>query len=256
MTDRGMLTLRGVSKSFQRGGRESLAVENIELSVKPGELFCLLGPSGCGKTTILNMIAGFEAPSSGTIEMEGKALSGPGNDRGVIFQTDSALFSWLTAVENVEFGPRMRGVPRATRREAAMTYIELVGLGNQERKYPHELSGGMKQRVQLARVLANDPKVLLMDEPFAALDAQTRRQMQRELVELWERTGKTIFMITHDIDEALVLADRVGVMRSTAPGHLDEIIPVGLPRPRSRSPEFAALFERIDSLLSTGRDHA
>ena len=254
MTVRPMIALRDVAKTFYRGGRQSKAVEDINLEIREGELFCLLGPSGCGKTTILNMIAGFEQVTSGDVLVDGQALAGPGPDRAVMFQTDTALFSWLTALENVEFGPRMRGVPTDDRRREAVRHIQLVGLTGQERKYPHELSGGMKQRVQLARVLANNPKVLLMDEPFAALDAQTRRQMQRELVDVWQKTGKTILMITHDIDEALVLADRIGVMRSTGPGHLDELIAVQLPRPRTRSPEFDALFERIDGLISGGTD--
>lgn len=245
-----MIELRDVAKTFYRGGRASKAVEGINLDVREGELFCLLGPSGCGKTTILNLIAGFEQATIGEIRVDGQPLTGPGPDRAVMFQTDTALFSWLTALENVEFGPRMRGVPRDDRRNEARRHIQLVGLTGQERKYPHELSGGMKQRVQLARVLANNPKVLLMDEPFAALDAQTRRQMQRELVEVWKKTRKTILMITHDIDEAIVLADRIGVMRSTGPGRLDELIGVELARPRTRTPTFDELFERIDRLIS------
>lgn len=244
-----IIQLRGVTKAFPRSGGFVEAVAGIELELYPGEMFCLLGPSGCGKTTVLNMIAGFEEPTSGTITLNGNAITAPGPDRGVIFQTDTALFGWLTALENVEFGPRMRGVPRRQRRDVALRHIALVGLSGQEEKYPHELSGGMKQRVQLARVLANDPQVLLMDEPFAALDAQNRRLMQRELVKLWEVTGKTILMITHDIDEALVLADRIGVM-TAAPGRVSTVIDVELARPRARTTEFDALFERIDAMLS------
>ena len=180
------------------------AVEHFSVDIEAGEFFCLLGPSGCGKTTVLKMLAGFEAPTAGQILMDGRPVTGASRDRGVVFQGDDSLYGWLTAVENVEFGLRMRGMsPKAERRERALRYLELVGLTGQAQKYPAELSGGMKQRIQIARALANEPKMLLMDEPFAALDAQTRALMQEELASIWQTTRTTVLFITHDIDEAV-----------------------------------------------------
>src|SRR5262245_61563177 len=177
-----LVSFRDVQKSYRSlQGAEYPAVEHFDVDIEAGEFFCLLGPSGCGKTTVLKMLAGFEAPTGGQILMDGRPVTGPSRDRGVVFQGDDSLYGWLTAVENVEFGPRMTGVPRALRRGRALGYLELVGLKGQEGKYPAELSGGMKQRIQIARVLVNEPKMLLMDEPFAALDAQTRALMQEEL---------------------------------------------------------------------------
>src|SRR5207244_597854 len=178
------------------------AVEHFSVEIEAGEFFCLLGPSGCGKTTVLKMLAGFEAPTAGQILMDGRPVRGASRDRGVVFQGDDSLFGWLTAVENVEFGLRMRGVARAERRARAMGYLELVGLRGQQQKYPAELSGGMKQRIQIARGLVNEPKMLLMDEPFAALDAQTRSLMQVELANIWRAAPPTVLFIPHDIAEA------------------------------------------------------
>ncbi|HMH77824.1 MAG TPA: ATP-binding cassette domain-containing protein, partial [Candidatus Udaeobacter sp.] len=177
-----LVCFRDVQKSYRSlQGAEYVAVEHFSLDIEAGEFFCLLGPSGCGKTTVLKMLAGFEGPTAGQIVMEGRPVTAASRDRGVVFQGDDSLYGWLTAVENVEFGLRMGGVARAERRERATRYLELVGLKGQQQKYPAELSGGMKQRIQIARALVNEPKMLLMDEPFAALDAQTRSLMQLEL---------------------------------------------------------------------------
>jgi NitT/TauT family transport system ATP-binding protein len=212
-----------------------------------GEFFSLLGPSGCGKTTVLRLLAGFEAPTAGSVRANGRPITGPGVDRGVVFQGDDSLFNWLTAAENVSFGPRVRGLPSAERNLLASRYIDLVGLKGHERKLPSELSGGMRQRIQIARVLANDPEIMLMDEPFGALDAQTRNELQDELVRIWSETKKTIMFITHDIAEAILMSDRVGVMSSGPNARIREIVTVDLPRPRSRaSVEFGRLYERIN----------
>src|SRR5512145_269232 len=188
-----------VQKSYRSlQGGDYVAVEHFSVEIEAGEFFCLLGPSGCGKTTVLKMLAGFEQPSAGQILMEGHPVTGASRDRGVVFQGDDSLYGWLTAVENVEFGLRMRHVRKTDRRERAMHYLDLVGLSGQQHKYPAELSGGMKQRIQIARALVNEPKMLLMDEPFAALDAQTRSLMQEELARIWRATRTTVFFITHD----------------------------------------------------------
>src|SRR6266436_6048149 len=208
-----LVSFHDVQKTYRSlQGVDYPAIEHFSVDIEVGEFFCLLGPSGCGKTTVLKMLAGFEAPTAGRILMDGRPVTGASRDRGVVFQGDDSLYGWLTAVENVEFGPRMRHVGKAERRERAMRYLELVGLRGQERKYPAELSGGMKQRIQIARVLANEPQMLLMDEPFAALDAQTRAAMQRELIKIWRATGKTVLFITHDLEEAVILATRIGIM--------------------------------------------
>ena len=228
------IAVTNLSKVFrrERGEETHVALQNLDMTVREGEFFCLLGPSGCGKTTLLNLIAGFEQPSGGKLEVFGKAVSGPAPERGVVFQTELALFSWLTVEENVEFGLKVRHVPAPERREAVQRNLELVGLTAYRRRFPHELSGGMKQRVQIARVLANDPNVLLLDEPFAALDAQTRRNMQRELEAIWARTGKTAVFITHDIGESVTLGDRVGVMTRGPASRIKRIVEVDMPRPR------------------------
>jgi len=243
------IKIDAIEKSFTTAGDTSVAVAAVNVEIQRGEIFCLLGPSGCGKTTLLNMIAGFERPTKGALTITDRPITRPGPDRGVIFQSDTALFGWLTTLENVTFGPRMKGEAAKASEAKARDLIALVGLKGAESKYPRELSGGMKQRVQLARALANDPEVLLMDEPFGALDAQTRRVMQREVLKIWRETGKTIVMVTHDIDEAIVMADRIGVM-SAGPGRLDTVIDVDFPRPRVRDAAFGALFERIDGLLA------
>jgi NitT/TauT family transport system ATP-binding protein len=231
-----LVSFRDVDKTYRSlQGVDYPAVEGFSIDIDVGEFFCLLGPSGCGKTTVLKMLAGFEAPTAGQILMDGGSVTGASRDRGVVFQGDDSLYGWLTAVENVEFGLRMRHVPKTERRERAIRYLELVGLRGQERKYPSELSGGMKQRIQIARVLANEPKMLLMDEPFAALDAQTRSLMQEELASIWRATRTTILFITHDIDEAVTLGTRIGVMRAGPRSQVKGIIEVALNGARART---------------------
>ncbi len=226
------------------------AIANFTMSLSKGEFFCLLGPSGCGKTTVLAMLAGFEAPTSGRIDLDSRRIEGPSRDRGVVFQGDDSLYPWLTARENVEFGLRIGGLSRYERRVKAMTYLELVGLKGQEKKYPTELSGGMKQRIQIARALANEPKMLLMDEPFAALDAQTREVMQLELRRIWNSTGISVFFITHDIDEAILLGTRVGVMSAGPAATLRDIINIVPASSLGRAdPNYIDCYSRIHSMI-------
>jgi NitT/TauT family transport system ATP-binding protein len=247
-----LVRLAAVSKRYEsrRGGGYD-AVRDFDLNVDAGEFFCLLGTSGCGKTTVLNLIAGFEQATSGAVEIGGRAISGPGADRAVVFQGDDSLYSWLTALGNVEFGLRMQGIPRRERRQRALAHLQLVGLAGQEHKYPAELSGGMKQRIQIARVLANEPQILLMDEPFGALDAQTRAAMQEELSRIWRATGKTVVFITHDIDEAVALGTRIGVMRAGPASKLKAVLPVDLPADaRNRTDDrFVAVYREVHSLI-------
>jgi NitT/TauT family transport system ATP-binding protein len=227
------IELRNVSKAFQprRNAPATLALQDVSLSVADGEFMCLLGPSGCGKSTVLNLIAGFEKPSNGELLLEGRPIGGPGPDRGVVFQ-EPLLFPWLTVIDNITFGPRMHGTPATEYMAAARRLVQRVGLSGFERHRPYELSGGMKQRAALARAWIGSPHVLLMDEPFAALDAQTRLMMQEQLVYLWEQAKITVVFVTHDVEEAILLADRVLVMTSR-PGQIKADIPVELPRPRS-----------------------
>jgi NitT/TauT family transport system ATP-binding protein len=224
-----LVQLAGVSKVYRSlKGTDYTAVRDFSLDIRQGEFFCLLGTSGCGKTTVLNMVAGFEPASAGRISIAGRPIVGPAADRGVVFQGDDSLYGWLTALGNVEFGLRMRGTFAAERHRKAHHYLELVGLRGQDHKHPSELSGGMKQRIQIARVLANEPQMLLMDEPFAALDAHTRADMQRELKRICSTTAKTVLFITHDIDEAIILADRIGVMHAGPASKLKGIVDVKL----------------------------
>ncbi|MFI7439320.1 ABC transporter ATP-binding protein [Nonomuraea indica] len=220
------ISIRGVTKAFQaRGaGRPFTALDRIDLDIRGGEFLTLVGPSGCGKSTLLDLVAGLTTPTSGQIVIDGTPVTGPGLDRGIVFQ-QYALFPWRTAAGNVEFGLEAKGVARRERAELARHHLALVGLTGFEDRYPHELSGGMRQRVAIARSLAFDPDVLLMDEPFAALDAQTRESLQEELLRIWERTGKTIVFITHGIDEAVYLGQRVAVMTSR-PGRIKEVVAV------------------------------
>lgn len=215
--------------------------------IKGGEFFVLLGPSGCGKSTLLNMIAGFVSKSGGNLKVDNVEIDRPGRDRAVVFQqADSSLFPWLTVRENVEFGLRMKKTPKAERKQISDRFIQLVGLSGHEKKFPKELSGGMKQRVQLARVLANDPAILLMDEPFGALDAMTRRTMQKELVNIWRETHKTVIFVTHDIQEALLLGERIGIMSVGPSSNITDIYDNTLPFPRDvASPEFYSLYNKI-----------
>jgi NitT/TauT family transport system ATP-binding protein len=247
-----LVRFAGVGKVYRSmQGADYEAVRDFDLEIEAGEFFCLLGTSGCGKTTVLNMAAGFEPASSGRIEIRGRAIEGPGADRGVVFQGDDSLYPWLTALGNVEFGLRLRGVPRRERQERARRFLALVGLAGQEEKHPPELSGGMKQRIQIARVLANEPDMLLMDEPFAALDAQTRSVMQQELAKIWRATGKTVLFITHDIDEALMLATRIGVMQAGPGSKLKGIIEVTLAEAeRDRTHDrFVAAYRQVHAMI-------
>jgi NitT/TauT family transport system ATP-binding protein len=246
-----LVSFRDVAKTYRSlQGVDYVAVERFSADIETGELFCLLGPSGCGKTTVLKLLAGFEAPTAGEISMEGRPVRGASRDRGVVFQGDDSLYGWLTAIENVEFGLRMRGVAAAPRRERAMRYLELVGLRGQERKYPAELSGGMKQRIQIARALVNEPKMLLMDEPFAALDAQTRALMQTELANIQRATHTTVLFITHDIDEAVTLGTRIGVMRAGPGSQVKGVIDVALDGARSRTDDaFLRYYKQVYEMI-------
>ncbi len=243
--------LQSVSARFRdRKGASRLALAPTSLRLEPGSFTALVGPSGCGKSTLLNILAGFVPPSEGVAEVDGRAVSGPGPDIGVVFQ-QFALFPWLTARGNVEFTLKRFGLPRAQRRERALEALAEVGLAGRGEDYPGRLSGGMKQRVALARTLVASPGLLLMDEPFGALDAITRVAMQRLLLDVWQRHRPTVLFVTHDIDEALFLADRVHVM-SHSPGRIVETIDVADPRPRpldGLSPTAAAARGRILELL-------
>ncbi|MGA6967953.1 MAG: ABC transporter ATP-binding protein, partial [Xanthobacteraceae bacterium] len=230
-------------------GREYVALENVSFSISPGEFLCLLGPSGCGKSTLLRMVAGFLPPSAGEVLVRGEPVKGPGMDRAVVFQGDAALFNWLTTEENVEFGLRMRGIPLAQRRRIVADNIRLVGLEGFEHHHPNALSGGMRQRVQIARVLANDPAILLMDEPFGALDAQTRGIMQQELSRIWSSRRKTVLFITHDIDESLLLGDRIAVMTAGPGATIKKVLPVPLVRPREFGENFLGLRREIKAAI-------
>ena len=227
---KGHVLIDDVSVDFGGG---VLAVQNASLEIQPGEFVCLLGPSGCGKSTLMNTVAAFVKPTSGKVTVDGVQVKKPGLDRGMVFQQHS-LFPWKTVCDNVAFGPLMAKKGKDEAKSIARTFIEMVGLAAYENKYPGMLSGGMKQRVGIARALANYPNVLLMDEPFGALDAQTRAMMQENLLQIWGEFGITVIFVTHDIDEAVFLADRVVVM-SASPGRLIADIKVDLPRPRDPS---------------------
>ena len=255
----GEVNLIGVSKRFALKSDGKLqtiqALDRVSFTVHDGEIVVLIGPSGCGKTTALRIAMGLDQASAGRVTVDGNEVKGCGHDRGMVFQ-HAELLPWLTAVENVMFGLEMKGVRQPALSDTAMRYLDLVGLADSARRRPHQLSGGMKQRVGIARALAIDPKVLLMDEPFGALDAQTREAMQAELLDIHARTKKTIMFVTHDLDEAVLLADRVVVMRA---GTVQEIMDVNLPRPRGDlgiirgAPEFAATRYRLWQALHETR---
>ncbi len=227
----GSVTVKGVSKAFD----DLEVIRDLNLKVADDEFVSFIGPSGCGKTTILRLIAGLEEPTSGEIYEDDNLVEGPGPDRGVVFQ-EFALFPWRTVIKNIEFGLEIKGIPKEKRREIALEFIDLVNLEGFENAYPNELSGGMKQRVGIARALANDPDVLLMDEPFGSLDAQTRNIMQRELLRIWQKKSKTVIFVTHSVDEALYLSDRVIVL-TARPASVKKDFKVDLPRPRDRAGE-------------------
>jgi NitT/TauT family transport system ATP-binding protein len=244
----------GVTKTFEaEDGTSTPALADFELAVEEGEFVSILGPSGCGKSTVLNIVAGFLRPTAGRVLLDGREVASPGSDRGVVFQ-EHALFPWMRVVDNIAFGLRLRGMPRPERVTAARRFIDLMGLMGFERHWPRQLSGGMKQRVAIARALANDPKVLLMDEPFGALDAQTRRTMQDELVKIWAAAKKTCLFVTHSVEEALLLSDHVVTM-TARPGRIKAIHTVGLPRPRDESSgEFVQLKRELTQLLHPTRE--
>ncbi len=250
-SEQPFIAFRNVHKTFRdaREGRLVRAIEDVSLEIDRGEFITVIGPSGCGKTTLLNILAGFEQPSAGRVLLEGRSIEGPGADRGVVFQ-EYALFPWLTLRQNVEYGPRERGLAAALIRELTERTLGMMRLAGADNRYPHELSGGMRQRAALARVLVNDPKILLMDEPFAALDAQTRARLQQELARLWSETHKTVFFVTHSVEEAVLLADRVIAM-TALPGRLKADVRITLPRPRDpTSPSFNDHRRALENLLT------
>jgi NitT/TauT family transport system ATP-binding protein/sulfonate transport system ATP-binding protein len=245
-----ILAVRGVTKRFAIGDDEIEALARIDIAMAAGEFVCMIGASGCGKSTLLRIVAGFEEPTSGGVAVQGKPITGPGSDRGMVFQ-DYALFPWMSVHQNISFGPRQRQLPRREVQAIADEFVRLVGLERFADRYPSQLSGGMKQRVAIARVLANNATILLMDEPFGALDALTREQLQRELLQIWARTGVTIIFVTHSVEEAVLLADRVLVM-SAGPGRIENDIRIDLPRPRDvSSPEFNAVRRDVARRLTS-----
>ncbi|MBI4240440.1 MAG: ABC transporter ATP-binding protein [Candidatus Rokubacteria bacterium] len=225
------LELRSITFEYATADGPLTALRELSFAVEPSEFLCVVGQSGCGKTTLLNVVAGFLKPTRGAVLLGGKPVTGKGFDRGIVFQDFAQLFPWRTAQRNVEFGLEMKGVPRAEREEVALRFLRLVKLEKFARSYPHELSGGMQQRVAIARALAYNPAVLLMDEPFAALDALTREEMQRLLVDVWRETKKTVIYVTHNVAEAVYLADRIVVL-TPHPGTVKAQVRIAMPRPR------------------------
>jgi NitT/TauT family transport system ATP-binding protein len=246
-----ILEVKGLGKTFSSQQGEVTALQDINFQTHRRELVCVIGPSGCGKSTLIRILAGLESHTTGEVLIDGKPVNGPGRDRGMVFQ-GYTLFPWLTVKKNVMFGLEMNNAGRNEAESQARQWLELVGLTKFADAYPHQLSGGMKQRVAIARALANQPRILLMDEPFGALDAQTRAKMQNHLLEIWKNIDITILFITHDLDEAIFLADRILVLKAH-PGAVQELIEVPVPRPRSAmqitSPEFQATKARLEALI-------
>jgi len=245
------IEIDNVSLEYLTDSQSVLALKEASINIEQSEFCCLIGPSGCGKSTLLNILAGFLTPTQGEVRIAGRAIQGYGSDRGIVFQDFAQLFPWRTALENVAFGLEMKGVDKATREEKAKDYLSLVKLDGFIHSYPHHLSGGMQQRVAIARALAYDPEVLLMDEPFGALDAQTRVVMHDILLRIWEAQKSTVIFVTHDVDEALVLSDLVYVM-STSPGRIIDCIKIHTERPRkvgTVDEEFLKNRNRITNLL-------
>jgi NitT/TauT family transport system ATP-binding protein len=246
-----VMEIDGVSREFEGPMGRLLALDKIDCQVRHREFVSVIGPSGCGKSTLIRILAGLDYPSSGSVRLDGKPISGPGPDRGMVFQ-GYTLFPWLTVKKNVMFGLRMKGTGFRKAEERAREWLKLVGLLEFEDHYPNQLSGGMKQRVAIARALANEPRILLMDEPFGALDAQTRGSMQAHLLKVWESVDVTVLFITHDLDEATFLSDRIVVLGAN-PGRIVEVIDVPLPRPRSpelfMSGHFLATKKRLEHLI-------
>jgi NitT/TauT family transport system ATP-binding protein len=250
---RHLRQIYSVRNQEKKRSEEFVALEDFTLSVEEGAFIAIAGPSGCGKSTLLDIIAGLAKPKGGEIVIDGKLVTGPALDRGLVMQ-GYALFPWRTTRRNVEYGLEVKGIPRKKRAAIADQFIELVGLKGFEDRYPNELSGGMRQRVALARSLAYDPKVLLMDEPFAAVDAQTRETLQDELLRIWAKTGKTIIFVTHSIDEAALLADKVVIM-TKHPGRIKKIVDIRLPRPRTAgdmraSADYGSIVHRVWEILN------
>ncbi|MBC7454222.1 MAG: ABC transporter ATP-binding protein [Massilia sp.] len=242
------IVIQGVSKVFQAGARELVALKDIDLAIPRGQFTCLLGPSGCGKSTLLNAVAGFSAPTTGTIHADGKQVTAPGPERGMVFQ-EYALFPWMTVVENIGFGLQIKGLPKAEIGARVDALLAMLSLSDFRQRFPKDLSGGMRQRVAIARVLALDSPILLMDEPFGALDALTRRNLQDELLRIWAELKKTVIFVTHSIEEAIYLADRIIVM-TYRPGTVKRDILVQLPRERDpAAPEFNALKRELGQLV-------
>jgi NitT/TauT family transport system ATP-binding protein len=251
-----VLEVSHLEKRYPTRTGEFIALRNINFDVHQREFICVIGRSGCGKSTLIRTIAGLEEPTGGEIIVEGNSVRGPGPDRGMVFQSYT-LFPWLTVLRNVMFGLRMSGTDEATAEHDARRWIEIVGLSGFEDRYPDQLSGGMKQRVAIARALANRPRILLLDEPFGALDAQTRGRMQSYLLKIWRKVEVTVLFITHDLDEAIFLADRIVVLGAN-PGHVQEIIEVPVPRPRRvehlLDPTFLAVRRHLEELIHPGGD--
>lgn len=243
------VAIRSISKKYLTEGKSLLALDRVSFEISDGEFVCVVGHSGCGKTTLLNILAGFDPPTDGEILIDGKSNKSSNTSIGVVFQ-EYALFPWRTALRNVEFGLEMNGASRKEREDRARHFLELVHLADFADAYPHQLSGGMKQRVAVARAMAYDPALLLMDEPFGALDAQTRERLQALVQEIWQRTGKTIFYVTHNLSEAVYLAERIVIMTPN-PGRVRKIVTVDLPRPRDAlSPEFIELQREVTAEIS------
>ncbi|MDE1897049.1 MAG: ABC transporter ATP-binding protein [Rhodospirillales bacterium] len=249
-----IVSVEGLNKRFASGKSEVTALESLSFSTHQREFLCVIGPSGCGKSTLARILAGLEPASGGVVRLDGRPVQGPGRERGMVFQ-GYTLFPWLSVRRNVMFGLRMANISKAEAQRQADEWLALVGLEKFADAYPHQLSGGMKQRVAIIRALVNRPRVLLMDEPFSALDAQTRQRMQAYLLEIWRKVDITIIFITHDLDEAVFLADRILVL-DAHPGRLREMIEVPLPRPRNAAhlacPAFAATKERLETLIHGG----
>ena len=242
------LDCQSVCLDYSLAGRQVRALQDVTVAVEKREFVSLLGPSGCGKSTLLNVVAGFLKPSGGRVLVEGREVSEPGRDRGVIFQ-DHALFPWMTARQNIGYGLQASGAPRDVRDQKVNELIELVGLRGFEHAFPSQLSGGMRQRVAVSRALATSPSILLMDEPFSAIDEQTRQGLREEFLRIWQKTGQTVLLVTHSIEESVIMSDRVVVM-GTKPGRVIDVVNVDLPRPRDEtSADFMRLRRRIGGLL-------
>ncbi|AYO55036.1 ABC transporter ATP-binding protein [Acinetobacter wuhouensis] len=251
-----LLEAKKLSQVFKHGKTERTILNQLDLKIHKREFICVIGPSGCGKSTLSRIVAGLDPYSHGELFVDGELITGPSPERGMVFQ-GYTLFPWKTVKENVMFGPLMKGASNPSAEAAAREWINIIGLEKYENQYPHQLSGGMKQRVAIARALVNEPKILLMDEPFGALDPHTRQKMQKHLMDLWQNIDITIIFVTHDMDEAILLADRIVALKAN-PGEIKEIIEVHLPRPRAPelmlTPEFKKLRERVDDLVHAQDD--